>query len=106
MHASNPLAIPHQQLAAFASRWRVRSLSLFGSALRGDFRPDSDVDLLVEFHDDASPSLFDLFRMEDELRELFGRPVDLTTRQSVQESRNWIRRREILNTARTIYDAA
>ncbi|MEX0652898.1 MAG: nucleotidyltransferase family protein [Phycisphaeraceae bacterium] len=106
MDTFHRLPIPHQQLAAFAERWRVRSLSLFGSALRGDFRPDSDVDLLVEFHDDARPSLFDLFRMEDELAGMFGRRVDLTTRQSVQESPNWIRRRETLNTARTIYDAA
>jgi len=97
------VAEPGRSVAEFCERWKVRELAVFGSALREDFRPDSDVDLLVQFESDARWGLFDHFRMERELAELLGREVDLVTRRSVESSANWIRRREILRTAMTIY---
>jgi len=99
------IQIDEATLADFCRRWKVRELALFGSALRQDFGPDSDVDLLVAFEPDARWGLFDHFRMERELAEMLGREVDLVTRRSVDASANWIRRREILQTARTIYAA-
>ena len=93
------VALDRGRLAAFCRRWGVTELALFGSVLRDDFGPDSDVDLLVAFAPGARPSLFDLVEMEAELAELVGRGVDLVTRRSVVESDNWIRRRAILDSA-------
>ncbi|MBL7141086.1 MAG: nucleotidyltransferase family protein [Planctomycetes bacterium] len=100
-----PLKIDEAALAEFCRRWKVQELSAFGSVLRDDFGPESDVDLLVTFAPDAEWTLFDHFRMEEELSEILGREVDLLTRRSVESSPNWIRRRSILETARTIYAA-
>jgi predicted nucleotidyltransferase len=95
---------PHRNaLADFARRWRVTELALFGSALRDDFGPESDVDLLVTFDPDAPWSLFDLVEMKLDLEELFGREVDVMTRRAIEKSSNWIRRESILNTALPIY---
>src|SRR5262245_41100025 len=93
------LALDRERLAAFCRRWGVAELALFGSVLRDDFRPDSDVDVLVAFAPGARRGLFDLVEMEDELTELLGRRVDLVTRRSVEESDNWLRRRTILDSA-------
>ena len=90
------IAVSPNRIEAFCHRWKVRELSLFGSVLRDDFGPDSDVDVLVTFADDARWGLFDLGRMEDELRAIFGRDVDLVTRRAVDESPNWVRRKHIL----------
>ena len=84
------LALDQDRLAAFCRRWGVADMALFGSVLRDDFRPDSDVDVLVAFVPDARHGLFDLVEMEDELSGLFGRRVDLVTRRAVEESDNWI----------------
>lgn len=92
-------------LAQFCQRWKIASLALFGSILRADFRPDSDIDVLVTFEKDANWTLFDLVTMEDELAQLFGRPVDLVERQSVEQSDNYIRRRNILSQSQVIYDS-
>jgi hypothetical protein len=89
--------IPQEPLEEFCRRWKITELALFGSVLRDDFRPDSDVDVLVSFAEDARWGLFDMGHMEEELRGLFGRRVDLITRRSVEESRNYIRRRDILD---------
>jgi len=97
------VTIPDDQLAAFCRTWKIRELSLFGSVLRDDFGPESDVDCLVDFAPDADWGLLDLIRAEQELSALLGRPVDLVEKQVVEGSENWIRRRHILNTARTIY---
>jgi len=93
------LVLDRQRLAAFCRRWAVTELALFGSVLRADFRPDSDVDVLVAFAPGARRGLFDLVEMQDELTELLGRRVDLVTRRSVEESDNWLRRRAILDSA-------
>ena len=94
--------LPREQLSAFCRRWRITELALFGSALRDDFRPDSDVDLLVTFESDAPWSMLDLVAMEFELEELFGRGVDLVERAAIEQSDNWIRRRHILESAEPI----
>jgi uncharacterized protein len=87
------------RLAAFCRHWGVAELALFGSVLRDDFRPDSDVDVLVSFAPEVQRTLFDLVDMEDELARIFGRKVDLVTRRAIEESQNWIRRRTILRSA-------
>ncbi|HYN21349.1 MAG TPA: nucleotidyltransferase family protein [Thermoanaerobaculia bacterium] len=96
------IAINRDQLAGFCRRWKIQELALFGSVLRGDFRPDSDVDVLVTFEPDAPWTLWDLSRMRDQLKELFGREVDLVEKKAL---RNPFRRRAILADQRVIYAA-
>lgn len=81
----------------------IEELRLFGSALREDFGPQSDVDFLVTFAPDAQWSLLDHARMEDELSVLLGRKVDLVSRRAVERSANWIRRKAILESAEPYY---
>jgi predicted nucleotidyltransferase len=88
------------QVVEFCQRWQVNEFSLFGSVLRDDFRPDSDVDVLVSFNPAAPWSLFDLATMQDELQKIFGRPVDLVEREGL---RNPFRKRSILNGREVIY---
>lgn len=73
------LQIPQAELAAFCQRNRIRRLSLFGSVLRDDFGPTSDVDVLVEFEPGARVGMIRLGALELELAALLGRPVDLNT---------------------------
>jgi len=96
------LPIPEELIRHFCHRWSIAELSIFGSVLRDDFRPDSDVDLLVTFTKDAQWSLYDWVDMIAELREIFGRQVDLLSSQSL---RNPFRRHEILKTRKTVYVA-
>jgi predicted nucleotidyltransferase len=98
----NGLSIPKQAVAEFCRRWNICELSLFGSAIRADFRADSDVDVLVAFAPQSHWTLLDCVRMETELAEILGRPVDLVTRQSVEQSPNPIRRRRILESAEPV----
>lgn len=105
MEKKQRIEIQRQEIAEFCRRWKVVEFSLFGSVLREDFRSDSDVDVLVTFAPDARVSLFDLVKMEDELRDLFGRDVDLVERAAVEKSENYIRRKGILGGARVIYAA-
>lgn len=88
-----------EKLRDFCRKWKVTEFSLFGSVVRDDFGPESDVDVLVTFAPDARRSLFDMVHMEDELVEIFGREVDLLTRRSVEQSRNPVRRDSILGDA-------
>ena len=81
----------------------MRELSLFGSVLHESFRPDSDIDIMVDFEPDAERSFFNLVSMTYELKEIFGRDVDLLTRQAVEQSRNYIRRKAILSSLEVIY---
>jgi hypothetical protein len=73
------IAIPKSKIAAFCKQHHIRRLALFGSALREDFRPDSDVDILVEFEPGHIPGLFGMARLEQELSNVLGRKVDLRT---------------------------
>jgi predicted nucleotidyltransferase len=76
--------ISPEQIEAFCRKWKIGEFALFGSVLREDFRPDSDVDVLVEFEPDANASLFDFARMQDELSGMFGREVDLVEKGAVK----------------------
>jgi hypothetical protein len=90
-------------LAAFARTHGIDRLELFGSVLRPDFAPESDVDVLVTYAPDRVPSLFGLVDHETELAGLLRRRVDLVSRRGIERSENTIRREAILTTARTIY---
>lgn len=96
------IPIDREAIAAFCRRHHIRRLALFGSVLRDDFRPDSDVDVLVDFEPDASVGLFEFLDVQEELETLFGRPVDLVERGAL---RNPFRRHEILRTAEDVYAA-
>lgn len=97
-------ALP-EEVAGYCERWRIAEMALFGSVLRDDFGPHSDIDVLVRFAPGPTPGLFGMARMERELAELFGHRIDLVTRGAVENSRNPIRRRAILDSARTVYAA-
>ena len=92
MEISN-IEISQQKIADFCRKWKVTELALFGSVLNRDFRPDSDIDVLVSFSENAQWSLFDLVHMQDELKEIFGREVDLVEKAAL---RNPFRRYSIL----------
>ena len=92
--------IPFSRIEDFCRRWHIVEFALFGSILREDMRPDSDVDVLVTVADDARLSLYDWVDMEDELRGIFGRDVDLVSKSGL---RNPFRRHEILRTQKVIY---
>lgn len=100
------LNLPQGKIKAFCHKWQITQLDLFGSAIRDDFRPDSDVDVLVTFAPDARWTLLDHVDMQDELAAILGRDVDLVSRHGIERSQNHIRRREILNSARIIYAAS
>jgi len=97
------IEIPDTDLAAFCQRWQIIDLAAFGSVLRDDFGSESDLDLLAAFAPAARHSIFDLVRMEQELESLTGRRVDLVERTAIEQSRNYLRRSQILDTARQIY---
>ncbi len=105
-HKTRPrIAIPDKALAAFCRRWKISELAFFGSVLRADFGPESDVDVLATFVVDANWSLFDHLHMEEELAQLLGRKVDIVDRRVIEKSENWIRRRAILESAQPYYVA-
>jgi predicted nucleotidyltransferase len=94
------IEIPREQVAEFCRRHHIRKLSLFGSVLRDDFGPESDIDVLVEFEPEAMITIQDIIQMEEELTALLGRKVDLVDRSGL---RNPFRRHEILNSQETIF---
>ena len=98
--------IPREQIADFCRRWKMTELALFGSVLRDDFRPDSDVDVLVTFAPEADWSLFDFVHLRDELKAILGHDVDVVSRRAVERSRNPYRRDSILGSAEVIHAAA
>jgi uncharacterized protein len=97
------LKIPQDQIANFCRRWQITEFAIFGSALRDDFRPDSDIDVLVTFAPKADWSLLDHVTMQDELETIFDRKVDLLSRRGLQRSRNYLRRQAILDSAKVVY---
>ncbi len=99
------LGVEMERIADFCRRWKINRLAIFGSAVRGELRPGSDIDLLVTFRSDADWTMFDHFTMEEELSRLLGREVDLISVRAVEENPNPITRREILDSARQIYAA-
>ena len=99
----NPnVQLDRDAVAAFCRKWRIRELSIFGSALHEDFSPESDLDFLVSFEPGASWDLFDLVEMKAELEAQYGRSVDLVEKEAL---RNPWRKREILKTCEVVYAA-
>lgn len=99
------ISLDMERIARFCRKWEIVELALFGSALRDDFGPESDVDVLVSFSQDSKVSLFDLVDMEEELTALVGRKVDLVCREGIERSANFIRRKAILGAAEVLYAA-
>ena len=95
--------IPRKKIEDFCAHWQVIAFALFGSVLRDDFRPDSDIDVMVKFDVNAHPNFLDLERMEIDLTTIFNRKVDLITRQGIENTLNYLRRQEILSSAQIIY---
>jgi predicted nucleotidyltransferase len=101
------IPIDYDQIVAFCQKFKIAELALFGSVLRDDFQPDkSDVDVLVAFHPDAHWTLFDWVDMEEEIKNIFRRDVDLVSRRGIERSRNDLRRQAILNSSQIIYAAS
>ncbi len=97
------IPIDGEQIKAFCEKWKIVEFSLFGSVLTDEFRPDSDVDVMVTFAENAKWRFRQWLEMEDELKHLFGRDVDLVERETVEQSDNYIRRRSILRGSRRVY---
>jgi uncharacterized protein len=97
------IEFPIEEIKAFCDRWQVIEFALFGSVLRDDFRPDSDIDVMVKFDPNAHPTFLSLEQMEVELKSIFNRKVDLITRQGIETSLNYLRRQEILSSVQIIY---
>ena len=96
------IGVPKDKIAQFCRRRQVKELAIFGSPLGDDFRPDSDVDVLVVFQDKAKWNLFDHMKAEEELKQIFGREVDLVEKKAI---RNPFRRHHILSNYKVIYVA-
>ena len=105
MTVKTRIDIPGEKIAEFCQKWKIREFALFGSVLRNDFDSDSDVDVLVTFSEAAKHTLFDLVHMEDELKQILGREVDIVSRRGLEFSRNYIRRNAIIDSAEAIYAA-
>ena len=97
--------LPAEAATAFCARWGVSELYVFGSASRGELRPDSDLDVAVRFRPDARYSLFDLVDMKDELAVMAGRPVDLFTLRGIEHMANRVRRQSILESLELVHAA-
>ena len=99
------IEVSKDKVEAFCRRNHIRSFAFFGSVLRPDFGPDSDVDVLVEFERQHEPGLMAMVAMENKLSEILGQKVDMVERQSVEQSENYIRRRHILQSVEAVYVA-
>lgn len=97
---NNTIVVPKDKIQEFCHRWKIKEFSLFGSILREDFGPDSDVDVLVTFDEDAHWSLYDWMDMIEELKAIFGREVHLFSKKGL---RNPFRRHKILTTREVVY---
>jgi hypothetical protein len=93
------------QLKALCDRWQITEFALFGSVLRDDFRPASDVDVLISFAPNARKGLLTLARIKHELEDSLHRDVDILTKQSIEQSQNLTRRHDILRSAQVLYVA-
>ena len=97
--------LPMEKIAEFCDCWQVIEFALFGSVLRDDFRPDSDIEILITFAPEAKRGLTETMQMRDQLQAIFDRKVDLIVKAAIERSENWLRRKNILESAQTIYVA-
>ncbi|MEL7359435.1 MAG: nucleotidyltransferase domain-containing protein [Cyanobacteria bacterium J06560_6] len=107
------IELPMAKIEQFCQKWNLTQFALFGSVLRDDFRPDSsDVDVMIQFHPDTYAAFqgWDYYSalddMERELKSVFHRDVDVIVRSNIEKSSNYLRRHEILSTAKVIYDSS
>ena len=98
------LGISEEKLTQFCQKWNIKELALFGSVLNNRFCADSDIDILLSFQPNSRQGLLTLARIRHELEDLFSRDVDITLKDAILKSENWIRRQEILQTAQIIYE--
>ena len=94
--------IPKEKIAEFCRKWKIKEFSFFGSVLHKNFRPDSDVDIMISFNDDSRWSLWDLGQMREELITIFGREVDLVEKEALQ---NPFRKKSIMKKRKVVYAA-
>jgi len=99
------LDLPMHKIQELCQRLQISELALFGSILRDDFSPDSDIDILITFAPNARKGLLTLAHIKHELEDLLGRNVDILTKKSIEQSHNSIRRNAILESAQVIYVA-
>ncbi len=97
--------LPIKKIKSFCLKWGIIRFEVFGSILRSDFSDQSDIDVLVSFNVKVHHSLFGLVDMKEELEQIIGRKVDILTRKSIEKSRNKIRRKAILDSAKEIWIA-
>lgn len=97
------LPLPIEKIEQFCEHWQIIEFALFGSVLRDDFRPDSDIDVLVTFVPNFQRTFTDTIQMREELEILFGRKVDFLVKEAIARSDNWLRRQNILDSAEVIY---
>ncbi len=93
-----------EKIEQICQQWHIEELALFGSVLREDFNPNSDIDVLVSFAESAKITFFDLDTIEQQLSKLFNRAVDVVTKRAIEQSHNWIRKKNILDNAQIIYE--
>ena len=93
-----------EKISKVCQNWQIVELALFGSVLREDFNLYSDIDVLVSFAEEAKITFFDLDSIEQELSKLFNRSVDVVTKEAIEQSHNWIRKKNILENYQVIYE--
>lgn len=96
-------SIPQKEIAGFCQKWQIREFALFGSVVGEQFKPESDIDVLISFNEKANWGLFDHVQMRLDLETIFKRKVDLITRRALEQSQNEILREDILKSAKTIF---
>jgi Predicted nucleotidyltransferases len=98
LRIANPhIAIPEETIRAFCKKWKIHSFSFYGSIMRDNFRPESDIDVMIEFFPDDRASSLNMGAMQEELEALLSRNIDLVERRSIEQSENYIRRKGILS---------
>jgi hypothetical protein len=102
MNKQPKIDVPNEKIRDFCMKWKILEFSLFGSVLRDDFRPNSDVDVLISFDEAAGWDLFDIVDMKEELKSIFHREVDLVEQGAI---RNPFRKQSILSTKEILYAA-
>jgi uncharacterized protein len=98
------LRISPAQIAQFCQKWKITELAIFGSILRDDFNEQSDIDFLVKFSPETKLLLEDIDNIEQELKAMTGRSIDFIFKKNLEKSANWIRKKNILETAEVIYE--
>lgn len=100
---SLPIECSQQEIEQFCQRWKIKEFYLFGSILRNDFNKKSDLDVIVQFFPNPNWG-WKVVTMKEELEKIFKRKVDVAYKDAVEGDENWIRRENILSTAKLIYE--